>query len=107
MQRKMLSYTEFEHYMNIIKKQYDWIEDICNVLNAAVNEVFMGISISIELLERCMNDTNDWISWYIFETEWGDKKNMLTVKIYDTEIVVDSIEKLYRVLELDYLNKGR
>lgn len=101
----MLSYAEFEYYMNIIKNQHDWIINVCDVLNVVVYEMFDGINISIELLERCMNDDNNWISWYIFETEWGKRKNMLTVTICDVEIVLDSLEELYRVLELEYLNK--
>lgn len=101
----MLSYSEFEYYMNIVKNQYDWVINVCDVLNAVVNEMFDGINISIELLERCMSDDNDWISWYIFETEWGKRKDMLTVTIRDVEIVLDSLEELYRVLELEYLNK--
>lgn len=94
----MLSYTEFEHYMNIIKKQYDWIENVCNVLNVAVNEMFTGISMSIELLERCMNNANDWIGWYIFETEWGEKEDMLDVTIDGEIFKVKTIKDLYDVI---------
>lgn len=94
----MLSYTDFERYMNIIKKQYDWIESVCNVLNAAVNEMFTGISTSIELLERCMNDTNDWISWYIYETEWGEEEDMLDVTIDGEPFKVKTIKDLYDVI---------
>lgn len=57
-----------------------------------------------ELLNKCydlalsyfaeyMKDTSEWISWFIYENEWGTKK--MEASINDVEVKVTSYKELY------------
>jgi len=51
----------------------------------------------ISILSDIMGDTDDWISYYVFECNSG-KKPMKVTMGDKTEIELDSIEKLYKIM---------
>jgi len=51
----------------------------------------------ISILSDIMGDTADWISYYVFECNSGKKPMSVTMED-KTEIELDSIEKLYKIM---------
>lgn len=53
------------------------------------------------IIAEAMNDTeNEWINYYIYELDWGEKNNELKVYEADgvTEIPLRTLEDLYNIL---------
>lgn len=98
----MLSYEQFEYYMNKIKAHYAWIDQLWCMFEPCSEDAMLGIDTSIKLLSELMDDTTGWIEWYIYETEWGRRKDMTNAFAYEA----DNFEGLYKFLEIKHSNKG-
>lgn len=47
----------------------------------------------IKLLDNCSED--EWVAWWIYETDYGHKKNMLDIKFDGIEMKIETPEQLY------------
>jgi len=61
------------------------------------NGLFESIDYSIGLLRKIYGDKDDYISWYIYDNDWG--ANKYEVELHEDDVVeVDSIVKLWYVI---------
>lgn len=96
----MLSYQEFENYIEIIRHYSN--------LDEKIGELFEVDGIScisskatesiIELLEVIMDDKeNQWIEYWLWELDFGVKDNN-SVSMNDVHIPLTTIKDLYSIL---------
>ena len=50
----------------------------------------------ITLTQKLMGDDNEWLSWWVFECDYG--KSDPVIWIDDVEHQIDSIDKLYNLI---------
>lgn len=96
---KKVSFVEFEQLLKPIVK---FFED-CDNVNDALETIFPSsyvlmehgnelLEYYIDLVERYLELDNQWISWFVFDNEFGKKK--LTID----DNVIDSFEKFFEIL---------
>lgn len=54
----------------------------------------------VDLLEQAMEDTSQWIQYYIYEAEYGKRKPEVTMQ--GKEFVLEDVNTLYEIMKLDY-----
>ena len=105
----MISKDRFVRVINFVKKMHE-AEDEINEVYKQNNMEFNSFSFCeyegelIDLLIDCVNDENDWICWWIYDTNCGkDLENgRLCAENEDgSKIDLTTPEKLY-----EYLAKG-
>lgn len=58
-----------------------------------------AIMLSIELLQYAMNDKYEWITYYIYETEWGTNECAESVTDFDgSKIPFNTFENVYDLI---------
>lgn len=87
----MISKEKFVGIMNKLQEAQQLVDDIDKVINstkyhsffvdfADANTLFiLHDDIVIDLLVDMFNDKNEWISWWIYETNFGKDIEMATV----------------------------
>lgn len=86
----IISKSEFVSIMNELQAATQLQDDINvlmkkakdNIRNDFMNAAGLMIShedIVIELLEKIFDDVGDWISWWIYETNYGRREDMIEV----------------------------
>ncbi len=105
----MITKNEFVEIMNKLKEVDDFVKEVNEksrkLSDAIISDFFNAQSLSIsheslvlELLQNIFND-KDFISWWIYETDYGRNKNMAKVWLEDnTEISLETPEQLYDFL---------
>lgn len=58
------------------------------------------LDILLKIIIRAMDDEEEWITYYVYELEWGEKNDKLKVFKEDgkTEIKLTDLEDLYKIL---------
>lgn len=79
--------------LNAVFHKYD--DDNSIIGSAPVNRME---DLIVEILEFIMEDKGHWISWYCFESDFGEFGNMQVVTEDDQVYNLDSPEKLYDFL---------
>lgn len=103
----MISKETFVKILNYIDNMDTFAEDLNQVFKAYDrHDWIMGYafnddkfqSMVLNLLSEAMGDANDWVHWWVFETDFGRDEYLR--KIHDKEVVYDlaSPEKLYDFL---------
>lgn len=97
----MLEYEDFEKYMLEIKNQQEKEHALDNALHN-MSPDFGGFSsetldLIVELLKRLMLDEEDWIGYYIWESEWGTKHPYVWDED-DKEIPLQTLKDLYNII---------
>lgn len=60
----------------------------------------------IDILKLEFDDDNDWIGWWIYEKEYGTLERLKAYNADGSEIVLNTIDKLYDFLILNKKEKG-
>jgi hypothetical protein len=96
---RTMSYEEFEKYINILKSKYAQMDKIGEVLQwDDVYELGMGEQV-VELLSYIFNDTDDWISYWVYEKTFGKEwKEGCATEADGTDIDLSTTKKLYDFL---------
>ena len=97
----MLEFEDFEKYMLEIKDQIDKERKLDEALRE-MSPNFGGfstnsITLEIELLKRLMLDEEDWIGYYIWESDWGKTFSC----VWDEEgkeIPLETLQDLYNII---------
>lgn len=97
----MLEYEDFEKYMLEIKSQQEKEHALDNALYN-ISPDFGGFSsgtldLIVELLKRLMLDEEDWIGYYIWESEWGTKFPYVWDE-NNKEIPLQTLKDLYNII---------
>lgn len=86
--KETITYEEFERYIDSIKMVLD-VENSLMAISSDVRTKSKSeftlyypslISEVIELLGKAVGDKDDWISYYIFELDFGKQSDFLQVK---------------------------
>lgn len=102
----MIEYERFKAYMEELKIILDEDKELDDVLGK-ISPDFGGfhnekaIELIMKLLKRLTNDYYDWISFYVWECDFGKEKGRL-FDSNDKEIPFKTIEDLYNVLKENY-----
>lgn len=92
---EIISYEEFERYIDSIQMVFN-VENSLMAISSDVrakskNEFTLYfpslITEVIELLEKAVDDKDDWISYFIFELDFGKQNDILQVKDSDGNII--------------------
>lgn len=91
--------------MEKIKNKDKEIDDFMYGIDKAFGEVpeklteITSINYVIEMLEDIMGDVNKFISWYIYDKDWGKRKDLNVYTEDGWEIPCNSFEELYEIIE--------
>ena len=110
----MISKDEFLNAIDAIRTHEMFVTDVfdvCSKHNINTDYCVFGLSDSlvstvVDLLADGMNDTYEYISWWLFDCDFGKHNNTVVVKGDDVDksYDLDSAEKLYDFL-VEYNNK--
>lgn len=97
----MLEFEDFKKYMLEIKDQIDKERKLDEALRE-MSPDFGGfstnsITLEVELLKRLMLDEEDWIGYYIWESDWGKTFSC----VWDEEgeeIPLETLQDLYNII---------
>lgn len=96
---------DFCECMGLIREQYDLNQKMLKGLTVAYGSrtseyanynISSSITRMIEILTKAMDDTEEWIEYYIYDCEWG-KYGKVTVD--DKEVPFTMYEDLYNVIK--------
>ena len=100
----MITKDEFVNSLNKLKEQ----SDIDHLFNYHMEQAFPGSyapiyhnvlwELSVHLLELSAMDHNKYISWWIFETDFGKRDIVNSLRVNDEIVDVTTPEKLYDFL---------
>ncbi len=96
----MLTYGQFEKCMNEIVAADKKLDEIFKALHGG-NGIFdcSAIGTAIELLSLLMDDSEDWIEFWVYEQECGAKWDENTASEADgTPIICKTVRQLYDFL---------
>ena len=88
--------------MKLIKEQYDK----CEKINDGIYSLFGGgdkvqntlnVNTEIAILSKAMEDTDEWIEYYIYDCKWGSKDN--DVSIDDKPVPFKTYDDLYEMIK--------
>ena len=88
--------------MKLIKEQYDK----CEKINDGIYSLFGGgdkvwdtlnINTEIAILSKAMEDTDEWIEYYIYDCKWGNEDN--DVRIDGEAVPFKTYEDLYEMIK--------
>lgn len=106
--KKTILYEEFERYIDSIQMVLDVENKLMgissDVRTKSKNEFVLYypslITEVIELLEKTLDDKDGWISYYIFELDFGKQNNRLQVKDTDGNIIpLKTIKDLWDIIK--------
>ena len=100
-----MTYDEFLESMNNIKafqKELNSLDGVLKVISPSGTGVceigHSFIDNYISLVSKNLGDKEEWISWFIFENEYGARK--FTTQINDIEYVISDERTFYDFLKL-------
>src|SRR6056297_393184 len=95
-----MTFEEFERHITRLKEAFETEDKLSKILHC---EGFLnftsGVSDSIiDLLEDYFCDDEDWIYYWLYELDFGQKWKPGLVQINGSEIKLQTIEDLYGIL---------
>lgn len=101
--KAMLSKKEFVKYIDQIRKYTDMSSELYSGFGIDIIETKFPCmdTLIVELIGIMFNDVDDWIGWWCWETDFGEKKDYTTVyKPYSKEVYAElnTAEDLYDFL---------
>jgi len=106
MNKMMITYTEFEKYILLIKSYHESDQQLSDILRTegfiTYNTELIG-AVS-RLLSKLTNDGAEWIDYWLWECDFGVRD----MEVYDTDgnlIPFTTIQDLYRMLMIDCDNE--
>ena len=96
---KTLSYEEFEKIIETLRDKYERLDKISEALNwCEVYDISMGDQVA-DLLSYIFDDKDDWISYWMFERDFGRDWYVGCVKDGDgVDIDLSTVRNLYDFL---------
>lgn len=93
----MMTFEEFDKYLNSIKAVYDLTSDLYSLYNIDIvdNSVISNIETNcVKLLELIFNDSFETISYYCYDLNFGKESNKLKDG-WDIQDVTDNKQQNY------------
>lgn len=96
----MMEFQEFERYINIIKDIDDFQNKVCSIFGCEpIESVCLGDDAIIDLLALHFEDESEWISYWIYELNFGKDYHDGAVTMDDEIVKMATVEDLYNVLK--------
>lgn|GEM_PF-1614840 len=102
--RKVLSRETFGKVIGLIREQHEIDRQVSDSLEK-LSDTFITVNSSNKIydalylvLEEAMHDTSQWISWWIYEMDYGEKAKKGSVTMNGKDIPVKTIDDLYNLL---------
>ena len=92
---------EFKKHIENIQQVYENEAKLCRILkcNSPINFADDIADSTLELLKELFNDTEDeWIEYWMFDLDFGEKWRPGMVEIKGQDIKLQTIEDLYGIL---------
>ncbi len=91
----------FKKQMKAIKKNSENLDNYRHFLSEYCLESLFNVEdVAITTLIKLYKDYHEWISWFIYENNYGEDKR--SIEIDGEEIIVSSISDLWKVMVKDY-----
>lgn len=92
-------YEKFAAIINILRDKYDKMGEISKVLNwCGMYDISMGDQV-VDVLTYIFNDEGNWISYWMFERDFGrDWHDGCVTNSDGTDIDLSTVQKLYDFL---------
>jgi len=99
-----MEFEEFKHYMDSVIKHGQVIDEAYNYLSYdLIDKLGVGCTGLVQLLKELMGDTEtDWINYWLYELNCGEKYTADCVTIEDEIVPLKTLENLYKVLKDNY-----
>ena len=104
-----MNYYQFENQINCLKEFFEEQEKLKNVLKVispsgtCVCEFGNKfIDDYIRLLETAVKDEDGWISWFVFDNDFGKKE--LLIKINNKDHIINGTKPFYNLIFSDKNN---
>lgn len=104
----MLSFEKFNTYLQQIINCEKWMDSMYHLLNGG-DALFenTAVSTAVDLLSEIMGDDGDWISYWMYEQNFGEKWDEHTASESDgTPILCRTTQELYDFLVRNYAEKS-
>ena len=95
----MMTLEEFKEYISIIQTftaDYDKAREYIN--DEIMEKLYSPCNCLIDMLTDEFMDESDWISYWIYDLEFGDKWKEGAVTDNDVDVKMKTVEDLYAVL---------
>ena len=100
----MISFDMFKKFIEAIKKQHEKetkftkaLESICD--GFFVSELTEDITnMLVTIMETELEDTSEWLTWWMYEKDFGTRKDMTAYYADESEIKLDTVEEIYNFL---------
>lgn len=103
--KKIINYEDFEKNINIIKSYIDFENRLYDSTNGAfdlleIEEIQNLLYALKDSLEREFEDKSEWIDYFCFETNFGEKdlKCSIIENGIETKVKLNTIKDLYDIL---------
>lgn len=98
----MINFELFEKTINVIKEQEDKDKKIQDLMCDGIITYSCDItSVCVKLLESSFNDDDEWVSWWIWDCDYGQKRARYWPKGFDVNeegIDISNIKDFYNFL---------
>ena len=102
----MLSLQEFKNVIQKIQKNKDRVDAIVDATDWDELYSLINDDMLLYLLEKIMDDQNDWIGYWIYEQNFGEDWDNQTAREADgTPIILKTPEQLYHYLVSEKISK--
>lgn len=91
-----MPYEEFERIIEELKKNNEYIDKLAS-LNVNIFENLTLETMVVDLLARILGDENDWLSWWIWEKDFGARTE-LNAFDGDNVIPTDTAQDIYNLI---------
>lgn len=102
----MISKNEFCHAINLLKaadESISKLETLCGITLLDSNIYFELENEIVKLLKDSFDDTEDWIGYYLWDTNFGKDWNNRNVVVDGVQIFLEKPEEFYEFLTKYYL----
>lgn len=101
----MISKNTFVKTINNLRdldKKMSAVDDAMKNLNADfcgfyVTEPFDMV---VELLTECLNDTEEWLSYFIYERDWLENYHLGDITVHGVPVKIESWEDVYDFIKV-------
>lgn len=92
-----MSFSEFEKTIKEIQKDEEYLSQLSQ-MGMNLFEHLGSTSITVRLLEKIFMDKSEWISWWIWEKDFGTKDEMQAFNKDGTIMLLSTVRELYDFL---------
>ncbi len=92
-----MEYFEFKQVIEKLEQESKYLDDLIE-LDVYVFERLSSSETVVKLLENIFNDKNEWISWWVWEKNFGKKQELQAFDRTGKLIPTTTIKDLYNIL---------